>query len=820
MASVVGPTDATVFADDARELSEHVAPTVVAGRYEILGLLGMGGMGRVYRAKDRELGETVALKVLHRDFVGSDEMIERFRQEVRLARKVTHRNVARTFDIGEHEGEKFLTMELVTGEALSARLERGLLDTREAIAIACEVVAGMAAAHAVGVVHRDLKPDNVLLEALGASAGSGSMGRVVITDFGIARGELGGSASKTSGRTIGTPAYMAPEQIGGQADIDARADIYAFGAMLFEMLTGQRAWPGTSALAVAAARLVQPPPDPRVHQPGLSPSVVAVVMRCLARDRNERFATDAELLQALLAADPSGAKTPSILPRAMPETEAGPRERSIAVMPFRNLGPAEDAYLSLGLTEDLVDVLSTVRGLRVRGRGYDIEEDRDIVDTGRRLGVDVVVDGSVRRAAQTLRVSARLVGVADGFQLWSSRFDRPVGEAFALNDEVAHAIAAALAAEHAVDARAQPTDPAAVDLYFRAKHSVGRFWTMTGPAESRDLFVRALTLAPNDPTILAGFVSSQVGRNFFAPLDGNEAATLVTRALRAGEHLADPWIALAAVRFNHSDDPPGAIRALKRALVLSPSSADAHDLTGRILLEADQVADGVKHLERALWTDPHQRWARVDLIRAAALQADWTRARELAVNGPGPEWLGHRSVHEARLWSWPGAPKIDEPPVPVEADYRFGTLIALFRGARDGRSWVTTSRAPGTTRRNGDVIGSIRAATASIMGVAPPRSRSRRFFTQLMAELAAITGHEDVALQFVEEAVNDGLLDLAWLNRLPLLEPLRGNARFEELRQLVATRAQAVVVAWQGPAETLADALTSLEASMTPRPTP
>ncbi len=812
MASDVGPTDATVFADDARELSEPVVPTVVAGRYEILGLLGMGGMGRVYRAKDRELGETVALKVLHKDFVGSDEMIERFRQEVRLARKVTHRNVARTFDIGEHEGEKFLTMELVAGEALSARLERGLLDTREALAIACDVVAGMAAAHAVGVVHRDLKPDNVLLEA----PGSGSLGRVVITDFGIARGEMGGSAAKTSGRTVGTPAYMAPEQIGGQVDIDARADIYAFGAMFFEMLTGERAWPGTSALAVAAARLVQPPPDPRAHQPGLSPSIVAIVMRCLARDRIDRFATDAELLSALLLADPSGAKTPSVAPRAMAETKSGARERSIAVMPFRNLGPAEDAYLSLGLTEDLVDVLSTVRGLRVRGRGYDIEEDRDIVDTGRRLGVDVVVDGSVRRAGQTLRVSARLVGVADGFQLWSSRFDRPVGEAFALNDEVAHAIAAALAAEHAVDARSQPTDPAAVDLYFRAKHSVGRFWTTTGPTEARDLFVKALALAPNDPTILAGYVSSQVGRNFFAPLDGKEAASLVTRALRAGEHLAEPWIALAAVRFNHTDDPAGAIRALKRALALSPSSSDAHDLTGRILLEADQVEDGVKHLGRALWTDPHQRWARVDLIRAAALQGDWPRARELAVGGPGPEWYGHRSVHEARLWSWPGAPLIDEPPVPKEADYRFGTLIELFRGARAGRSWVTTSRAPGMTHRPADVIGSIRAATASIMGVAPPRSRSRRFFTQLMAELAAITGHEDVALEFVEEAVNEGLLDLAWLNRVPLLEPLRGNARFEALRQRVAKRAEEVIVAWQGPAETIADALASLEPSATP----
>ncbi|MFI5301615.1 MAG: protein kinase, partial [Polyangiales bacterium] len=158
----VGPTDPTVFAGEGRASTPHAAPTIVADRYEILGLLGTGGMGRVYRALDRELRETVALKMLNRDFVGSAEMVERFRQEVRLARRVTHRNVARTFDIGEHGGEKFLTMELVEGESLSMRVGRGLLPLAETIAIAREIVAGMGAAHAVGVVHRDLKPDNVL----------------------------------------------------------------------------------------------------------------------------------------------------------------------------------------------------------------------------------------------------------------------------------------------------------------------------------------------------------------------------------------------------------------------------------------------------------------------------------------------------------------------------------------------------------------------------------------------------------------------------------------------------------------------------------
>ncbi len=628
--------------------TQPAAPTVVAERYEIVGLLGQGGMGRVYRALDRELGETVALKMLHQDFLESEPMVERFRQEVRLARKVTHTNVARTFDIGEHEGQKFLTMELISGEPLSEQLSRELPPVAEALEIAQAILAGMGAAHAVGVVHRDLKPDNVLLE---------SGGRVVITDFGIARADTPGSASRTAGGIVGTPAYMAPEQVGGNLEIDARADIYAFGAMLFEMLTGRRAWPGEAPFAVAAARLVEPPPDPRTARPELAPELCEVVLRCLARDRDQRYASAAELLGALASVNASAEGNPGTQePRQERRSVAPPRERSVAVVPFRNLGSSDDEYFVDGLLEDLVDMLATVQGLRVRGRGYAEESDRDVVETGRRLGVDVVVDGSVRRAGERLRVSARLVGVADGFQIWSSRFERPAGEAFALNDDVARGIASALAAKHKDAPRPQPTDPVAIDLYFRARHAIGRFWKDTGMIEAKRLFSEALARAPDDPTILAGYVHSHLGRNLFSSIDRAEVVTYLRRALSAGERMAEPWIALAATRFNQEDDPAAAIRALRHALTLAPSNSDAHDLSGRILLEADERADAVFHLERALWLDPDQRWARVDLMRDAALDGRWEQARELLEAGHGADWLGQARIHEARLWSWTGAP--------------------------------------------------------------------------------------------------------------------------------------------------------------------
>jgi serine/threonine-protein kinase len=471
----------------------------------------------------------------------------------------------------------------------------------------------------------------------------------------------------------------------------------------------------------------------------------------------------------------------------------------VAVVPFRNLGSSDDEYFVEGLLEDLVDMLATVQGLRVRGRGYAEASDRDVVETGRRLGVDVVVDGSVRRAGELIRVSARLVGVADGFQIWSSRFERPAGEAFALNDDVARGIASALAAKHTEAPRPQPTDPIAVDLYFRARHAIGRFWKDAGMIEAKGLFAQALARAPDDPTILAGYVHAHQGRNLFSSIDRAEVVQYLRRALVAGERMAEPWIALAATRFNQEGDPAGAIRALRHALTLAPSSSDAHDLAGRILLEADERADAIVHLERALWLDPDQRWARLDLMRDAALDGNFERARELHAGGKGPDWKGQSRIHEARLWSWPGAPDAGALPAPEGADKRMAMLIEAYDRARQDR-------------KSGHVrpLAEIRAPVEAQVVRASPQSRGRRFGYQMAAEVAAITGHREGVLELVEAAVNEGLLDLGWMNRLKLLDPLRGDPRFEALRVRVQERAARVGVAWRGPEESLDEALASL----------
>jgi len=247
-------------------------------------------MGSVFRVHDAELDEEIALKLLHLDPSESEARVRRFRQEVKLARRVTHPNVARTFDIGEHRGFRFLTMELVTGQTLADLLEaRGALPIRRALEIARMMCAGLAAAHRAGVVHRDLKPENVCID---------EKGRVVLMDFGSARAPTLDDGHTPTGM-LGTPAYMAPEQVQGSLTIDARADIYSFGAVLYEMLTGAVAWQGGSAYLVATARLTSPPPDPRASRAEISREVAELVKRCMATEPRDRFPDTAVLLAAL-----------------------------------------------------------------------------------------------------------------------------------------------------------------------------------------------------------------------------------------------------------------------------------------------------------------------------------------------------------------------------------------------------------------------------------------------------------------------------------------------------------------------------------------
>ncbi|XYH95736.1 protein kinase domain-containing protein [Sorangium sp. So ce1128] len=757
---------------------------VLAGRYELLGLVGIGGMGSVYRARDLELEEVVAVKVLRRELSGAPEVIERFRREVRLARKVTHPNVARVFDIGEHEGDRFLTMEFVDGEALAGLLARERrLSVSRAIDIAESVCEGLGAAHRAGVIHRDLKPDNVLI---------GRGGRVVLTDFGIARALApDGEAGKTLGSVLGTPAYMAPEQVQGAADIDARADLYALGAMLYEMLTGERAWQGDAPLAVAAARLVSDAPDPRHRRADLPDALARMVLRCMARSRHDRYESVEGVAQELA----SLTRPATIVPRAItppqertpiPGAISGVSEqggKSVAVLPFTNQGPASDAYLAEELTDDLIDTLSMTPGLRVRPRVVMArwkEGDADPREIGRELGVQVVVGGSVRRRDGTVRISARLLSVADGFQLWAKRFDRPETEVLRINDEVAEAIAGALTLDAAAPSRAAPSDPVALDLFLRGRHEYRSFWP-EHQERAIALFEQALARAPGDPMILSAYALARSRFWFFTDQGGDLAIEVASRAVAAAPGLPDARVAMASVRFQRLD-VVGAMRELKAALASRAGNAEAEGLIATILLECGAFEEGARRARSALAREPDVPLAGYALARAYALLGRWSDGDDVLASLPAMRGTSGNAVLRIRRALWLRDPEVVEK-LPKKL------VSEAFPGIPEPLAQLVGDIVEG---RLSDV------RTAPAEGASPTVTALRRssFLRQIQAETAGFLGERELALTALELSLADGLFDLPWIERCPVLAPLRGEPRFAAIHAEVERRASAVIAAY------------------------
>ena len=741
---------------------EDEAPRDFGERYEILGLIGAGGMGNVYKARDRELSELCALKVLRPEIAHDARALDAFRREVRLARRVTHPNVARVYDIGERGGDKILTMELVEGEALSALIARERrLGVARAVEIAVALCAGLDAAHAAGVVHRDLKPDNVLLEV---------GGRVVITDFGIARSEKG-DPRVTQG-IVGTPAYMAPEQIEATTVADARADLYALGIILYEMVTGELPFEGATIFAMAAARLLRPPPDPRKRRPDLPERFAAIVLRCLARSPDDRFPSAAAVSVAL------GALTlpqPSPQPARAPTPVSHPaREKRVAVLPFRNAGAPEHDYLADGLTEDVIDQLSVNPGLRVTSRGVVMRykgSDRDPREVGRDLGVQVVVDGTVRRSGGGVRISARLASVADGIQLWARRFERPDAELLGVSDDVARAIADALAAPPGAPAPPREADPEAMDLYLRARAAYHQFFEGPGGG-CIALFEQALSRAPEDPRILAGYAAARARRWSPDPEVTRSAERAAVRAVELAPSSPQAHAALGMVRYQSCDEV-GAVRALRHALRLGPATTEAHDALGRILGDTALLAEARRHLTTAITLEPSIILSRLALARIHDLLGERDEADRIVREVPAAS-----APYYARILLWrrdvAGAEALLRAPIattlPGSAQALLG-LVARRTTPYEGLEQILAQRA-GTPR-------------------------SRTFCLQLLVEAASFVGDAPRAALALAEAADLGLCDVAWLDRCPLFEDLRREPTFGAAREKIAARAALVEAAYR-----------------------
>lgn len=776
----------------ARMTSPEESPQLLGGRYELLGMLGAGAMGTVYRARDRELDEVVALKVLKKELASAD-MIERFRREVKLARRVTHKNVARTYDIGEDGGDRFLTMEFIEGEMLGALLARkGRLALADVIRYGLDVCAGLAAAHAANVLHRDLKPENVIVA---------KDGRAVITDFGIARAATREELSRTVGGIVGTPAYMAPEQVEGSADLDARADLYALGTMLFELITGQMAWQGDSIVTVAAGRLLKPPPDPRTVMPNLPAPVAELVLKLMARYRDDRFASAHDAAIALEGLVIAPASTPAVsrpapsgtlpllpaLPSLREQRTTG--ARVVAILPVLNLGASDDLYLVDNVNEDVVDLLSVVPGLLVRPRGDTARFDdprRDVREVGRSLGADVVVDGSLRRLGDTVRASFRLISVEDGFQLWARRFDRPPAQLLSIADDAAEAIARALTTELGHKARTRASDPEAEDLFLRGRFLMRRGW-LEVVREAVELLGRAHERAPDDARIMGTYALALAriyGTESFGRETADRARTLATRAAELDPMQPEAKVALAIVHLQHQE-VDAAVRYFRAALAVGPNSVDALDWLARVMAEVGRVDDAFALFRQVNAIDPETVQARHQVARVRAIIGD--RAGMLEALGDIPSHPGDIAswfIIQTRDLVWrrdlAGAKRMSEllASVTVPASARFALEHMLLVPL--GQDALVRDRA---------FLDRVLPVDAS----RPPRRAS--FNAQLRAEMLSFFGFKVEALEALRSCDANGLIDIVWLDRCPLFDPFRSEPDFTTIQNRVALRAQRVTAA-------------------------
>ncbi len=632
--------------------------------YRILDQLGRGGMGIVYKAEDTKLDRTVALKLLPPGMLASDDDRERFYREARAAAALHHPNVATVFEINETPGpggepQPFIAIEFVDGESLADLIEKGPLPTEEAISITSQIADGLHVAHEKGIVHRDVKPANIMMS---------SDGRPKILDFGVARFEREAALTQT-GSTIGTTAYMSPEQVRGEP-VDRRSDLWSLGIVFHELLTGTRPFQGDYEAAITFAILNE---DAKIGD-DVPAELQAVLQRLLAKDVSERYDTALELTEDLR--DGGTSVQPAARP---PSTSSNFREadarstssrsamsrrtvisaavglviivaaafvyflspahqiESIAVLPFRNTGDDPDLeYLSDGLTETLINSLSQVPDLRVMARSTVFQYKGRAVtpgEVGEDLDVRAVLVGDITQRAEDLRINAELVDVADGAQLWGGSFNQPISDIIQIQDALAGQILDGLRVRLTGEERQRVTDSGtqnseAYQLYLKGLYHWNRRAGESLPT-ALGFFQQAVDQDPQFALGHAGLANTYVLMSLYGLAPPREvqpkARTSALRALELDPNLAEARSALATVQYAYDWDWDAAEASFKRAISDNPNYPTARQWYGEFLATRYRVEESVVLIQQALDLDPlsiHIRGVLADYLLLAGREEE------------------------------------------------------------------------------------------------------------------------------------------------------------------------------------------------------
>ena len=724
------------------------------GPYEIQEPLGAGGMGEVYRARDSRLERDVAIKVLPAHLAQDAQALARFYREVRAVAALSHPNILTIYDIGTEQGMTYAVTELLQGETLGGHMKKGVMDWHAALAIATAIVDGLAAAHAKGIIHRDIKPENIFLTKDGG---------VKVLDFGLARLEAKGVTPQPGvpmmetqpGVLLGTVAYMSPEQVRGQA-ADGRSDIFALGCVLYEMVVGRRPFVGQTTAETMAAILHES--VPALSQSGRErpAELDRLLLRCLHKDPGQRFQSARELGPALRnlgqgALTGAAGSQQQLETAAFADTQrplvAPPLAPSVAVLPLRNMSSdAENEFFSEGLAEELINALTKVEGLQVASRTSAFAfkgKNEDVRKIGEQLNVRTVLEGSVRKAGNRLRISAQLVNVADGFHLWSETYNRELADVFAIQDEIARNIVAALKVilsdkeKRAID-KVPTADVKAYEHYLRGRQYFHQF-RRQGFEFALQMFGRAIAMDP-------GYALAHAG-------------------------IAD----CHSLLFMYWDTSPANLRqadeASRRALELDPGLAEAHVARGLAVSLKKNYAEAEQEFETAIRLDPSLFAARYFYGRACHAQG--------------------KLLESARLFEQACQLRPD--------DYQAAThLVSLYTGL--GRK----ADAEAASRRAAEVVGKHLDlhpddARALYLGAVlwcqmgePARGLewagralaldpNEPVTLYNVACVYALQGQTEPALDCLENALKHGFAHKAWIEHDADLVSLHGNPRYDAL---------------------------------------
>jgi serine/threonine-protein kinase len=777
-ATACGPAGPAYNIRPMPELREQLQSSL-EDMYQIERELGGGGMSRVFLAEERRLRRKVVVKVLE-PTVAAEISTTRFEREIEFAAQLQHPQIVPLFSAGDAGGVPFYTMPFIDGESLGARLTRGAMPYREVIDVLRDVAKALAFAHTRGVVHRDIKPSNILL----------AHGSAVVTDFGIAkalaaakRGERpeGDSPKDRSlaaltvvGTTIGTPAYMAPEQVAGDSDIDHRADIYALGCVAFEMVTGAPPFSASSLAALFAAHLTQRPVAVTERRSDTPPSLAKLIERCLEKEPSARPRSGAELIEALdrATAELSGTRSVHL-------ATTSPKRVSVAVLPFKDLAadPANE-HIGIGLADAAITELASVKALVVRPTSAILPYRNrafDAVQAARELSVDAIVDGSFQRAGNRLRITVQLIESKDGGPLWGTKLTTSLDDVFVVQDEVSHRIVEALQVELTRSekeslAKAAPVQADAYEHYLRGRLLL-LTESLTEVNQAVEWFKKALEIDPSFARAYAGLADAYARIAFTWVPDADwyeraeemcDRALAIDPQLPEGRYLRGRLIWTPKGGFDHA----GAIREFTAAIAAQPNLNEAHHWLGIVLFHLSMFDESQRCLERALAIYPGDRIAHMHLGYCAYLGGrfdEGLRITEESGREVSSAWnLYSMAIAEIQLGSLESAEQTAQ-----TASRRFPgdvlfypvrALIAALRGDRD-----RAIQQIDLTIKNEKAFGHYHHAQYDVACV----------YAQL--------GEIDLSIQWLTDAAHNGFPCAGFFEHDPLLTPVRADERFGKL---------------------------------------